>query len=175
MNEYLQKIRHISTADRPVKTDKSSRKQKTISATDRKLKDIESRQKKWAKDQDQQPGAGSKHVTYRKTYFAKGPLKHLYLTRRSDCNECPLKESCIKKSKERRITITVYKEEYDRAIERIKSREGRYMKNKRQSTVEPVFGTLINFMGMRKVNTQGIKQASKSMLMAAVATILKNT
>jgi hypothetical protein len=43
------------------------------------------------------------------------------------------------------------------------------MKGKRQSTVEPVFGTLTQFMGMRKVNTIGIKQANKVMLMAAVA------
>jgi hypothetical protein len=50
-----------------------------------------------------------------------------------------------------------------------KSERGRYMKGKRQSTVEQVFGTLTQFMGMRKVNTLGIKQASKVMLMATVA------
>ncbi|WKV13722.1 transposase [Marivirga harenae] len=43
------------------------------------------------------------------------------------------------------------------------------MKAKRQSTVEPVFGTLTQFMGLRKVNTLGIKQATKVMMMAAVA------
>lgn len=47
------------------------------------------------------------------------------------------------------------------------------MKGKRQSTVEPVFGTLTQFMGMRKVNTIGIKQASKVMLMSATAYNLK--
>jgi len=39
--------------------------------------------------------------------------------------------------------------------------------------VEPVFGTLINFLGMRKVNTRGLKQAGKCMLMAACAFNLK--
>jgi len=34
------------------------------------------------------------------------------------------------------------------------------MRGKRQSTVEPVFGTLTQFMGMRKVNTLGIKQGN---------------
>ena len=47
------------------------------------------------------------------------------------------------------------------------------MKGKRQSTVEPVFGTLTQFLGMRKVNTIGIKQANKVMLMAAMAYNLK--
>ncbi len=47
------------------------------------------------------------------------------------------------------------------------------MKGKRQSTVEPVFGTLTQYMGMRKVNTKGIKQAHKVMLMAAMAYNLK--
>lgn len=47
------------------------------------------------------------------------------------------------------------------------------MKKKRQSTVEPVLGTLIQFMGLRKVNTKGIKQANKVMHMAAIAYNLK--
>jgi thioester reductase-like protein len=47
------------------------------------------------------------------------------------------------------------------------------MKGKRQSTVEPVFGTLTQFMGLRKINTLGIKQANKVMHMAAIAYNLK--
>ena len=47
------------------------------------------------------------------------------------------------------------------------------MKKKRQSTVEPVLGTLPQFMGLRKVNTKGIKQANKVMHMAAIAYNLK--
>jgi len=47
------------------------------------------------------------------------------------------------------------------------------MKGKRQSTVEPVFGTLKEFMGLRKVNTIGIKQANKCMHLAAIAYNLK--
>jgi len=307
LQEHLYKIRHISTADRPAKLDKTTIEQRTISADKRKLKDIESRQKKWSKDQDQRPGAGAKgskytsnkthysptdpdarisvkpgkarklnflsqlavdtghhvithisadfadkkdnqcleavvsklqprlrksgllwanvladagyssgeiyalleklslrsfipphgtykggpegftyikdgnywicpqgkYVTFRKVFVDKSTLKNLYLTRKSDCTGCPIKSRCIKKSHEKRITITVYKEEYDRAIERLQSRQGQYMKKKRQSTVEPVFGTLINFLGLRKVNTLGIKQANKSMLMSAVAYNLK--
>jgi hypothetical protein len=47
------------------------------------------------------------------------------------------------------------------------------MKILRKSTVEPVFGTLINYGGMRKINTRGIEQANKVMLMAASAYNLK--
>ncbi|MEH6659343.1 transposase [Leeuwenhoekiella marinoflava] len=47
------------------------------------------------------------------------------------------------------------------------------MKAKRQSTVEPVFGTLTQFMGLRKVNTIGLKQANKCMQLSAIAYNLK--
>ncbi|MGB5941303.1 MAG: transposase, partial [Leeuwenhoekiella sp.] len=44
---------------------------------------------------------------------------------------------------------------------------------KRQSTVEPVFGTLTQFMGLRKVNTIGLRQANKCMQLSAIAYNLK--
>ena len=44
---------------------------------------------------------------------------------------------------------------------------------KRQSTVEPVIGTLVNYLGMKRVNTKGLTQANKCMTMAAVAYNLK--
>jgi hypothetical protein len=47
------------------------------------------------------------------------------------------------------------------------------MEGKRQSTVEPVFGTLTQFMGLRKVNTIGLKQANKCMHLSAMAYNLK--
>ena len=112
-----------------------------------------------------------KHVTFRKQKTEKGTLKNFYFTKRSDCKDCPLKESCIGKSYEKRISITAYKAEYDRNNERIE--KNKWHKKKRMSTVEPVFGTLINFLGMSKVNTRGINQANKCMLMAAVAYNLK--
>ncbi|XKW63451.1 transposase [Tenacibaculum maritimum] len=42
-----------------------------------------------------------------------------------------------------------------------------------KSTVEPVFGTLTQFMGLRKINTIGLIQANKVMHMAAIAYNLK--
>ena len=47
------------------------------------------------------------------------------------------------------------------------------MKSKRQSTVESVFGTLTQFMGLRKINTIGIGQANKVMHLSAMAYNLK--
>nr|WP_201290420.1 transposase [Tenacibaculum maritimum] len=42
-----------------------------------------------------------------------------------------------------------------------------------KSTVEPVFGTLTQFMGLRKINTIGLIQANKVMHIAAIAYNLK--
>ena len=39
--------------------------------------------------------------------------------------------------------------------------------------VEPVIGTLVNFTNMKRVNTRGIKQANKHVLMAALTYNLK--
>ncbi|MDT0648438.1 IS1182 family transposase [Zunongwangia sp. F260] len=114
-----------------------------------------------------------KKVTFRKQKIENGNLKDHYFTTRADCKACPIKTACIGKSHEKRINITAYREEYDRNIERVKSRRGRYMKGKRQSTVEPVFGTLKEFLGLRKVNTIGIRQANKCMHLAAIAYNLK--
>ncbi|WP_282015455.1 transposase, partial [Marinifilum flexuosum] len=114
-----------------------------------------------------------KKVTFRKRKMVTNSLQDHYLTKRSDCKNCPIKQNCIGKSFEKRIAITVYKEEYERNNKRVRSKFGRYMKGKRQSTVEPVFGTLTQFMGLRKINTIGITQANKVMHMSATAYNLK--
>ena len=43
----------------------------------------------------------------------------------------------------------------------------------RSKTVEPVLGTLINYTNMRRINTRGLKQANKHILMAALVYNLK--
>lgn len=114
-----------------------------------------------------------KKVTFRKRKLEKGTLKDNYFTRRSDCRDCPIKAKCIGRSHEKRINITAYREEYERNIARVNSPQGRYMKAKRQSTVEPVFGTLTQFMGLGKVTTIGLAQANKCMHLSAMAYNLK--
>ena len=69
---------------------------------------------------------------------------------------CALASSCVgKTAKQKKFSVTYYREAYERNIARVHSKKGRYMKAKRQSTVEPVFGTLTQFMGLRKINTIG--------------------
>ncbi|QXP61898.1 transposase [Olleya sp. HaHaR_3_96] len=85
-----------------------------------------------------------------------------------------MKKSCLgKTAKEKKFSVTYFKAEYERNIARVESNRGRCMKGKRQSTVEPVFGTLTQFMGLRKINTIGIKQANKVMRLSAIAYSLK--
>ncbi len=110
-------------------------------------------------------------VSFRKQKTERGTLKNLYLTKRSQCKNCPIKQQCIGKQHEKKISITAYRAEYERNNARLE--ENPWHKAKRMSTVEPVFGTLINFLGLRKLNTRGIVQANKCMLMAATAFNLK--
>ena len=49
----------------------------------------------------------------------------------------------------------------------------KYMSRLRSATVEPVLGTLINFLNMKRVNTRGIELANKHVLMAALTYNLK--
>jgi len=114
-----------------------------------------------------------KRAQFRKTFEDKGVKKNQYATKRADCRDCPIKTACIGKAHEKRIDITYYKAEYDRGIARLKTKQGKRFKFIRSSTVEPVFGSLTQFYGMRKINTIGIKQANKVMLMAGTAYNLK--
>ena len=47
------------------------------------------------------------------------------------------------------------------------------MSRVRSKTVEPVIGTLVNFTNMKRVNTRGIKNANKHVLMASLSSNLK--
>lgn len=115
----------------------------------------------------------NKKVEFKKIKDNNGYGMKLYRTSRKDCAPCPLRSTCIGKSFEKSIRDTIDKPYYDRMHERLKSPYARKMKKLRQSTVEPVLGTLINFLAMRRVNTRGIKLANKCMLMAAIAYNIK--
>ena len=315
LDEHLSKIRHISAMDkepmrRKVKENKATKEQQSITANNQELQAVKSRNKKWKKDQDQRPGAKSKHSKYtsNKTHYSptdpdarisvkpgkarklnylsqlsvdtahhvitdigayhadkkdnqclqditlrlksrlntngllwhnlladtgysdgenyafleriginsyipahgtyKGgpdgftyieekdhyicpqgniiPFKKVFYDHRTHtkkkeyrcsslvCKNCPIKSRCLGNNvKEKKFSVTYYRAEYERNNKRVKSKNGRKMKTLRSSTVEPVFGTLTQFMGMRKINTIGIKQANKVMHMAAMAYNLK--
>jgi len=105
----------------------------------------------------------SRTKTKKKSYRASSKI----------CKGCALRASCLGKVNEKQFSVTYYRAEYERNIERVNSKGGRYMKGKRQSTVEPVFGTLTQFMGLRKINTIGLEQANKVMHLSAIAYNLK--
>lgn len=115
----------------------------------------------------------NKKVEFKKIKSNNGHLAKEYRTSRIDCGPCPFRTSCIGKSPEKKIVDTLDKPHYDKMHERLKTPYARKMKKLRQSTVEPVLGTLINFLAMKRVNTRGIKLASKCMMMAAIAYNLK--
>jgi transposase len=114
-------------------------------------------------------------LPYKKTYASSAGywMRH-YRSSRKDCMPCPLRTTCIGEvGKEKKIEDTVDKPLYDRMHQRLQTNYAKRMKKIRQSTVEPVLGTLINYLSMRRVNTRGIKQANKCIMMAAVAYNLK--
>lgn len=122
-----------------------------------------------------QEGGNKAQLPYRGTDTdALGYTKKKYRSSQTDCLKCPLKEQCIGKAgKYKKIEDSIYKPHYDKMHERLQSNYAKRMKKLRSSTVEPVLGTLINFTGMRRIWTRGIKQANKFMLGAAIAYNLK--
>ena len=57
--------------------------------------------------------------------------------------------------------------------ERMQTKKAKILMKKRQSTIEPVIGTLVNYQGMKKVNTKGLHQANKCMTLSAIAYNIK--
>ena len=107
---------------------------------------------------------------------AKGYENKQYRSSEKDCKNCPLRvECCGEKTKFKRLTHSIHKEYYDRMHKKLTENKAyaKYMARLRSSTVEPVIGTLINFVNMKRVNTRGIELANKHVLMAALTYNLK--
>jgi transposase len=113
-------------------------------------------------------------LPYKRTYSdTKGNIKKTYRSSSIHCKACPLKSKCIGKSFEKKIDDCIDKPYYDQMHERMQTCKAKIMKKLRSSTVEPVLGTLINFMNMKRVNTRGIELANKHVLLAATVYNLK--
>ncbi|SMB79586.1 transposase IS4 family protein [Hymenobacter roseosalivarius DSM 11622] len=104
---------------------------------------------------------------------ADGGWVKLYSAAYADCKQCARKPTCIAKAKCKRLTRTIYDAAYQRAWQRQQSRRGQYLRRVRQSTVEPVFGTLLHHYGLRRLNPRGLASAHKTMLLTALAYNLK--
>jgi hypothetical protein len=102
-----------------------------------------------------------------------GGLSKTYRASTRDCRLCPRKAICAPKTNKRKVTRTAYDPHYQRALARQQSLQGQRMRLLRQSTVEPVFGSLLQHYGLRQVSTRGRASAHKTMLLAAMAYNLK--
>lgn len=110
-------------------------------------------------------------LPYKKTHQDKrGYYKKQYRSSAKDCGKCALRTTCIgARADYKKIEHTPDKYLYDQMHERLKTPYAKSMKKRRQATVEPVLGTLINFMGVRRIWTRGLRGANKFMLGAAIA------
>ncbi|MCL2041491.1 MAG: transposase [Bacteroidales bacterium] len=99
-----------------------------------------------------------------------------YRSSESVCKNCPLrKECCGEKTKFKKLSHSIHKEYYDRMHKKLTENKtyAQRMSRLRSATVEPVLGTLINFLNMKRVNTRGIELANKHVLMASLTYNLK--
>src|SRR5690606_4998863 len=107
---------------------------------------------------------------------SKGYTKKTFRSSESDCKNCPLREQCCGKvSKFKKLDESIHKPLYDRMHQKLTEHKAyhRRLVKRRSSTVEPVLGTLINHHNMKRINSRGMAQANKHVLMAALCYNLK--
>jgi len=126
------------------------------------------------KENDRYVCSQGKYLPFKKLITTSlGYKMKVYRSSAKDCGPCPLRSVCIGKTDFKKIDDTVDKHLYDRMHARLQAVNREKIRQLRSSTVEPVLGTLVNFLAMRRVNTRGIKQAAKCILMSAIAYNLK--
>jgi len=107
---------------------------------------------------------------------SKGYQKKSYRSSETDCKDCPLRaECCGKVTKFKKIEDSIHKPLYDKMHAKLNRNKNytRMLTKRRSSTVEPVLGTLINHHNMKKINSRGMPQANKHVMMAALSYNLK--
>jgi transposase len=115
-----------------------------------------------------------KQLTYRGTHYDGEHFMKRYLVSRKECANCPLQTQCSAYRKNiTQIRETIDKPYYDRMHIRMQTPKASTLMRLRQSTVEPVIGTLVNYLGIKRVNSKGLAQANKCLNMAAIAYNLK--
>ena len=126
------------------------------------------------KENDRYTCSRGVHLPFKKLITTSlGYKMKVYRSSSKDCGPCPLRSVCIGKGDFKKIDDSIDKPHYDRMHARLQTVNRDKIRQLRSSTVEPVLGTLVNYLAMRRVNTRGIKQASKCILMSAIAYNLK--
>nr|WP_262890525.1 transposase [Rhodocytophaga rosea] len=110
-----------------------------------------------------------KLLYYHGIRMENGFATHYYHARVKECGVCAFKKQCCGNKRRQSLTFSVYRHYHQRMQQRIESKEGKRMKRRRMATVEPVFGSLLNYYGMKRSNAKGKQAAHKMMLMAACA------
>ena len=111
-------------------------------------------------------------LTFKNITSNKNNYFRIYLSDKK-CKMCILRTQCIGKSKYKKISDSVDKPYYDLMHNKMQTPYAKKISRIRGATVEPVLGTLINFMGMKRLSSRGIKQATKHVLMSALSYNLK--
>ena len=107
---------------------------------------------------------------------SKGYRKNSYRSSEKVCGNCPLRIACCgNKTRFKKIDDSIHKALFDKMHRKLKCNPNyaKKMSRIRSKTVEPVLGTLLNFLNMRRINARGIKQANKHVLLAATCYNLK--
>lgn len=107
---------------------------------------------------------------------SKGYEKKSFRSSETVCGKCPLRKQCCgEKTKFKKLEESIDKPYYDRMHQKLTNNPSyaRKISRIRSKTVEPVLGTLINFLNMKKINSRGMAQANKHVLMAALTYNLK--
>lgn len=126
------------------------------------------------KENDRYVCSQGKYLPFKKLITTSlGYKMKVYRSSSKDCGKCTLRSVCIGKSDFKKIDDSIDKPYYDRMHVRWQTVNREKIRQLRSSTVEPVLGTLVNYLAMRRVNTRGIKQAAKCILMSAIAYNLK--
>jgi len=129
----------------------------------------------WTKDKFTYDKANDCYICSngKKLYFqyTNGRSKR-YRASYTDCKICPYKKKCITKEQARLLFHPVYKEQYDRLEERLKKPMAKKASRWRKA-VERAFSELKNNLATKKLNTLGLNNATKKLIMAAFTYNLK--
>jgi transposase len=112
-------------------------------------------------------------LLFKELKASRKTFKRDYRSSSRDCKACSLKPECLGKKRYKSISHTVDKELFEQMHIRMQSAYGKRMRKLRQSTVEPVIGSLVNNMASKKIRTIGIQQANKYLIGAAIAYNIK--
>lgn len=96
-----------------------------------------------------------------------------YYSSKMDCRNCPISKGCINTKGNKHLQHTIYREEYEEMRQKLKTKKGKKKYAKRMQSVEPVFGSLQQYYGLRWINVRGKPSAHKVMLMSGAAFNLK--